>query len=187
MDERPPGTSSDDVNEPIRVVSYDPQWPALFEREAALLGEAIGVWAIGGIHHVGSTSVPGLAAKPTIDIAIGVADLSTSRPCIDILADLHYCYWPYRAEVMHWFCKPHQRRRTHHLHLIPTDSPRFREEITFRDYLRTHPTSAERYQLLKQRLARKYPRDREAYTQGKADLVGELTTAALVWQDSRPR
>jgi GrpB-like predicted nucleotidyltransferase (UPF0157 family) len=186
MDELEPRISTNDANEPVRLVAYDPRWPTLFEHEARLLDEAIGSWITGGIHHVGSTSVPGLAAKPTIDIAVGVVDLSTSRPCIDILAELRYCYWPYRSEVMHWFCKPHQSRRTHHLHLIPTGSTRFREEITFRDYLRTHPAGAKRYQQLKQRLARKHPHDREAYTQGKADLVAELTTAAFAWRDSRP-
>jgi GrpB-like predicted nucleotidyltransferase (UPF0157 family) len=178
--------SGNEVNEPVRVVAYDPHWPALFKHEAALLDEAIGSWITGGIHHVGSTSVPGLAAKPTIDIAVGVADLPTSRPCIDVLAELSYRYFPYRSEVMHWFCKPHQSRRTYHLHLIPTGSTRFRGEIVFRDYLRAHPHSAERYQRLKRRLARAHPHDREAYTRGKADLVTELTTAALAWRDSWP-
>lgn len=186
MDDREWRASSDDMNEPVRVEAYDSRWPALFEYEAARLDEAIGPWITGGIHHVGSTAVPGLAAKPTVDIAIGVADLPTSRPCIDVLAELDYCYWPYRAEVMHWFCKPNQSRRTYHLHLIATGSSRFREEICFRDYLRTHPNSAERYQLLKQHLASEHPHDREAYTQGKAYLVAELTAAAFAWHDSRP-
>jgi GrpB-like predicted nucleotidyltransferase (UPF0157 family) len=110
--------------------------------------------------------------------------LSETAP---ILAHLRYCYWPYRTEVMHWFCKPHQSRRTYHLHLIPTGSIRFHEEITFRDYLRIHPDSAERCQQLKHHLAREHPHDRDAYTQGKSDLVAELTAAAYAWRDLHPR
>ncbi|MDT7636525.1 MAG: hypothetical protein QOC83_813 [Pseudonocardiales bacterium] len=173
-------------DEPVRLVAYDQRWPAMFEREAVAITAAIGPWITGGIHHVGSTSVPGLAAKPIIDIAVGVADLPASRPCIDLLAALDYCYWPYRSDVMHWFCKPDPSRRTHHLHLLPTGSRRFREEIAFRDYLRTHRDGAERYEQLKHRLAAQHARDREAYTEGKSDLVAELTAAAFAWRDSEP-
>jgi GrpB-like predicted nucleotidyltransferase (UPF0157 family) len=65
-------------DEPVRLVAYDQRWPAMFEREAVAITAAIGPWITGGIHHVGSTSVPGLAAKPVIDIAVGVADLPAS-------------------------------------------------------------------------------------------------------------
>jgi GrpB-like predicted nucleotidyltransferase (UPF0157 family) len=173
--------------EPVRLVAYDQRWPAMFDREAAAIRAAIETWITGGIHHVGSTSVPGLAAKPIIDIAVGVADLPASRPCIELLAALSYHYWPYRSDVMHWFCKPDPSRRTHHLHLLPTGSRRFREEIAFRDYLRTHRDAAERYEQLKHRLAAQHTRDREAYTEGKSELVAELTAAAFAWRDSEPR
>jgi len=98
--------------------------------------EAIGEWIVGDVHHVGSTAVPGLEAKPLIDIMVGVGDLKQSRCCLEPLAGLDYLYAPYLAEEMHWFCKPHPSRRTHHLHLVPEGSRRYRDELAFRDSLR---------------------------------------------------
>ena len=95
------------VDEPIRIAAYDPAWPARFEQERLALAAAIGDWAVGGIHHIGSTAVPGLDAKPIIDVLVGVEDLEASRACFDPLAGLDYLYAPYRTEEMHWFCKPH--------------------------------------------------------------------------------
>ena len=166
-------------NEPVQIVPYDPRWPSLFAEEAAAVQHVIGSWVTGGIHHVGSTAVPGLAAKPIIDIAVGVTDLASSRPCINLLAKLNYRYFPYRTQVMHWLCKPDPSRRTHHLHLIPCGSRRFCEEIAFCDYLRTHPDIARQYQRLKEQLAAQHTDDREAYTQAKGAFVTEVTTAAI--------
>lgn len=169
------------MDEPIRLTPYDPDWPARFETEAAALRDRIGPWITGGVHHVGSTSVPDLPAKPIIDIAVGVSGLESSRPCIELLADLGYQYAPYRAEVMHWFCKPDPAHRTHHLHLIPTGTARLADELAFRDYLRAHPDAAARYAALKRELATRYRDDRDAYTEGKADFVAEVTGAAHAW------
>jgi GrpB-like predicted nucleotidyltransferase (UPF0157 family) len=159
------------AEEPIRIVPYDPSWPLRFEEERAALRAAIGDWAVGGIHHVGSTAVPGLEAKPIIDILVGVHDLETSRSCFDPLIALAYVYAPYRSEEMHWFCKPGPRRRTHHLHVVPAGSSRFRDELAFRDYLRSHSEVASEYGVLKCALARQFEHDREAYTAAKADFV----------------
>jgi GrpB-like predicted nucleotidyltransferase (UPF0157 family) len=158
-------------DEPVRIVPYDPAWPARFERERKLLEDAIGTWVSGGIHHVGSTAVPGLAAKPVIDILAGVRDLASSRACFEPLERLGYVYAPYRAGEMHWFCKPHPSHRTHHLHLVPTGSPRFRAELAFRDHLRAHPEEAVKYAALKRRLAAALAHDREAYTAAKAAFI----------------
>ena len=163
------------ADERIRVVSYDPSWPERFEAERALLADAIGPWVAGGIHHIGSTAVPGLDAKPVIDILVEVADLATSRACFEALARLAYLYAPYRAEEMHWFCKPHPSRRTHHLHLVPVGSQRARDELAFRDLLRRDPGTADRYAALKRDLAGRFELDREAYTEAK----GEFVRAAL--------
>lgn len=158
-------------DEPIRVVDHDPAWPQLFGLEAVALDVAIGPWVTGGIHHVGSTAVPGLAAKPIIDILVGVESLEASRPCIELLQPLQYVYAPYLPEVMHWFCKPNPARRTHHLHLVPTGSARYRDELAFRDRLRADPELALAYEHLKRELAARFPDDREAYTEGKAAFV----------------
>ncbi len=158
-------------DEPIRVLAYDPEWPGRFERERLLLEEAIGQWVVDGIHHVGSTAVPGLDAKPIVDILVGVEGLEASRDCFAPLAALDYLYAPYRPDEMHWFCKPDPSRRTHHLHLVPVGSPRYRSEIDFRDRLRSSPAEARAYADLKRRLAVEFEHDREGYTEAKSEFI----------------
>ncbi|MDX6601390.1 MAG: hypothetical protein QOF13_592 [Solirubrobacterales bacterium] len=127
---------------------------------------------------MGSTAVPGFDAKPIIDTLVGVEDLAVSRDCFKPLAELEYLYAPYRIEEMHWFCKPHPSRRTHHLHLAPADSSRFRDELAFRDCLRARPGIAEEYAELKRKLADRLSRDREAYTDAKADFIYRVLSAS---------
>jgi GrpB-like predicted nucleotidyltransferase (UPF0157 family) len=159
------------ADEPIRIAPYDPEWPAQFEQERAALVTAIGPWTTGGIHHIGSTAVPGLGAKPIIDILAGVRGLEESRECIEPLARLDYMYAPFLPDEMHWFCKPHPSRRTHHLHLIPADSRRYLDELAFRDRLRADPEVAEEYAALKRALAIRFEQDREAYTDAKSEFI----------------
>ena len=123
--------------------------------------------------------MPGLDAKPVIDILVGVRDLETSQACFDRLAALRYQYAPYRADEMHWFCKPSPLRRTHHLHLVPAGSRRHREELAFRDYLRAHRDVAEEYASLKRELAKRFEHDREAYTAAKAAFVRTILARTL--------
>ena len=158
-------------SEPVRIVPYDPAWPARFEEERAALTRALGDAATGGIHHVGSTAVPGLDAKPVIDILVGVADLASARACIERVAPLGYLYAPYRADEMAWFCTPSPLRRTHHLYLVPTGSPAYEARLAFRDRLRTDAPTAREYAALKHRLAAELGHDREAYTRAKAGFV----------------
>ena len=108
---------------PVEIREYDPGWPAAFEEERALLESLIGEWRDGEIEHVGSTAVPGLAAKPVIDVMFGVQSLEASRPAIDVLTSHGYAYFPYKGDVMHWLCKPSDEYRTHHLHLVPYQTP----------------------------------------------------------------
>ena len=158
-------------DEPIRLVAYDAGWPARFAEERRALEAAIGRWAIGDVHHVGSTAVPGLDAKPVIDILVGVEDLRSSLACFEPLAKLEYLYAPYLAEEMHWFCKPDPAHRTHHLHLVPAESERFGEELAFRDRLRSEPEVAASYGALKRDLATRFKFDRETYTDAKSDFI----------------
>jgi GrpB-like predicted nucleotidyltransferase (UPF0157 family) len=138
---------------PVHIVPYDPEWPITFEAERRLLSEAISPWLAGSIEHIGSTAIPGVAAKPVIDMMAGVASLEDSRAALVVLERHQYCYAPYRTEVMHWLCKPSPALRTHHLHLVPLGSPLWIEQLAFRDYLRTHPEVAGEYSVLKRRLA----------------------------------
>jgi GrpB-like predicted nucleotidyltransferase (UPF0157 family)/ribosomal protein S18 acetylase RimI-like enzyme len=166
-------------DEPVRIVAYDQGWPERFEQERTLLSAALGDAVVGGIHHVGSTSVPGLASKPVIDILVGVRGLQESRSCFERLGALGYLYAPYRSAEMHWFCKPDPLRRTHHLHLVPIDSARFRDELAFRDRLRADGALAREYEALKHELAARHREDREAYTQAKSEFVRRHTTPLL--------
>jgi GrpB-like predicted nucleotidyltransferase (UPF0157 family) len=163
----------------ISLVPYRPVWPALFETERDLLEAALGSWIFGGIEHVGSTAVPGLAAKPVIDIMVGVADLEGSRGAFPALGGLGYLHAPYKREIMHWFCKPSVVKRTHHLYLIEPDTPEWAARIAFRDYLRAHLETARFYEGLKRELAQRFPDDRESYTQAKGEFVAEVVRIAL--------
>jgi GrpB-like predicted nucleotidyltransferase (UPF0157 family) len=161
-------------DEPIHLVPYDPTWPRQFEEERARLAEALSPWLIGPIEHIGSTAVPGLTAKPVIDIMAGVRDLPSSLGARAVLASLDYVYFPYRSDVMHWFCKPSPARRTHHLHLVPVESALWVERRSFRDFLRSSPTAAAEYAALKTSLAAQYQFDREAYTDAKGAFVRSI-------------
>jgi GrpB-like predicted nucleotidyltransferase (UPF0157 family) len=174
-----------DREAPIEIVAYDPSWPRLFEGERQALIETIGPWLAGTVEHVGSTAIPGLAAKPVIDIMAGVATLDASRPALAAAASLGYCYYPYRPDAEHWFCKPSPSFRTHHLHLMPFEAAEWIAMIAFRDYLRVHPDIAAEYGELKARLARKYRDDREAYTQAKGPFISRVTQAALAHVNRR--
>ena len=156
---------------PIHLAQYDPAWPSHFEVERRVLERVLEPWLSGPIEHIGSTAVPGLLAKPVIDIMAAVDTLDRSRPAISVLVGLGWTYFPYRAEVMHWLCKPSPAFRTHHLHLVPFGSPLWTERLAFRNYLRRDPMVAAEYADLKRKLAERYEFDREAYTDAKGPFV----------------
>jgi GrpB-like predicted nucleotidyltransferase (UPF0157 family) len=169
--------------ETIHLEPYDAAWPSRFERERDALRRTLEAWLAGPIEHIGSTAVPGLVAKPVIDIMEGVRTLEHARPAIAALQALSYQYWPYRSDVMHWFCKPDTSHRTHHLHLVPQGSRLWIERLAFRDYLRAHPRTAGEYAALKTSLAARFASDREAYTDAKGPFVAAVVRAAFEHQE----
>lgn len=158
----------------IEIVPWDPAWPRRFEAEQALLAGALRPWLVAEIEHIGSTAVPGLAAKPVIDIMAPVASLAACRDAIAAAAGIGYLHYPYRPEVMHWFCKPSPGHRTHHLHLVPYRSALWFQRLAFRDALRSDDRLRSEYVALKQRLAAQAGEDREAYTDGKSDFIARV-------------
>jgi GrpB-like predicted nucleotidyltransferase (UPF0157 family) len=156
---------------PIELIAYDSLWPSKFEAERALLQVVLASWLAGPIEHVGSTAISGMPAKPVIDVMAAVRSLEASRPAINGLAEAGYVYFPYRPDIMHWFCKPSSAFRTHHLHLVPLGSKRWVECLGFRDAVRSDRALAAEYAALKHRLAEQFKFDREAYTDGKAPFV----------------
>jgi GrpB-like predicted nucleotidyltransferase (UPF0157 family) len=118
--------------------------------------------------------VPGLAAKPIVDIMAGVASLEDSRTAIPVLEADGWLYAPHKPQVMHWFCRPSPARREFHLHLVPTESTEFRARLAFRDALRADPHLAHRYDELKRSLAERHRNDREAYTEAKGQFIADV-------------
>jgi GrpB-like predicted nucleotidyltransferase (UPF0157 family) len=153
---------------PIEIVPYDPAWPGKFEAERARLAPLLpGV----EIHHIGSTAVPGLAAKPVIDLMALVTDLDAP---IRALVNRGGYEFPeaFNAALVHrrWLCRPSAARRTHHLHLVD-DPAELDRHLRFRDRLRADRTVAAEYAALKRRLAARHAADREAYTQAKSEFI----------------
>jgi len=163
---------------PVEIVDYDPAWPNLFLLERNTITAALGRWMTGLPEHIGSTAVPGLAAKPIIDIMAPVISLEAAAPAIKAAESIGYVHFPYKPEVMHWFCKPSPQIRTHHLHLVPKDSPLWMERLAFRDALRASSELGSQYEELKRTLAAQYRNDREAYTNAKAPFVQRVLRSA---------
>ena len=159
---------------PVEVVPYDDAWPSKFEAERGLLESLLAKWLVGSIEHIGSTAVPGLPAKPVIDIMAPVKSLDGSRPAITTLVEAGYVYFPYKVDVMHWFCKPSPYYRTHHLHLVPINNPHWLQRLAFRDALLNKPKLATEYADLKYALAERFRLDREAYTESKTTFVDRV-------------
>jgi GrpB-like predicted nucleotidyltransferase (UPF0157 family) len=127
------------------VVAYDPEWVLRFEVERAMLERVLAPWLEGGVHHIGSTAVPGLRAKPIIDIVAGVRDLEAARASFEPLATLDYAWHAHRPEA-HAFFKPADgSEHTHHLHLTVPGSDLWRERLAFRDALRADPALVAEY------------------------------------------
>jgi GrpB-like predicted nucleotidyltransferase (UPF0157 family) len=169
--------SSSTSDAAIEVIAYDPAWPAKFAHEQEILKSLLAPWLVAAIEHVGSTAVPGLVAKPVIDILAPVESLEATRDAIQVVSAAGYMYYPYKAEEMHWFCKPSPAHRTHHLHVVPRGSALWRDNLTFRDALRRDPELSAKYGRLKLELAQRFRHDREAYTEAKASFIRSVIDA----------
>jgi GrpB-like predicted nucleotidyltransferase (UPF0157 family)/ribosomal protein S18 acetylase RimI-like enzyme len=167
-------------NAPVVVVGYDPTWPATFQQEHdRLLPELVECSA--RIEHIGSTAVPGLSAKPTIDIMVGVHRLSDARPCIARLESLGYDYLPEFEAVMpeRRYFRLRSKTASFNLHMVEQDGEFWKRHLAFRDHLRANPQVAEEYERLKRDLATHYASDREAYQSAKSAFIRSVEAAAL--------
>jgi GrpB-like predicted nucleotidyltransferase (UPF0157 family) len=165
----------------VRIVDYDPAWPQMAAAEIARIEAALGGVAV-RVDHVGSTAVPGLAAKPIIDLQVSVAAIDPTARYARPLEGLGYLFAPDpESPDLHFFGKPAERPRTHHLHVCEADSDHGRRHLALRDYLRAHPEEAARYADLKRGLAARHPEDRLAYIAGKQDYVAALERRAVVF------
>jgi len=166
--------------EPIEIVAYNPDWPASFEREKAHLLATLPAGIIVRIEHFGSTAVPGLSAKPVVDMLVEVTGLdAVKRRVVPILESEGYEYFwrptagedgePHYA----WFIKrdPQTGVRTHHIHMVEGDFASHWERLLFRDYLVAHKDVADQYDVLKRELALTMATDRVGYTRAKGEFI----------------
>lgn len=159
--------------DPVVIADYDPHWPQLFEMLRSRIAAALGELAI-SIEHVGSTAVPGLAAKPIIDIDVLLR--STSDLPV-VIRKLGYMGYEHRGDLG---VSGREAFRTksdavhHHLYVCPPGSREYERHVAFRNYLRTHPADANAYALLKRELASRLRNDREAYNQAKSEFVQRI-------------
>ncbi len=166
---------------PIIIEPYNPEWPEFFKGESSLIKLSIGRF-ITVIEHIGSTSVPGLAAKPIIDMLIGVKSLADSPRFVPHLEQMGYVYVPeYEVDLpeRRYLYKQQDGEDSFHLHMVEPQSGFFRRHIAFRDYLRTHPESVAAYTELKIRLAREFGSDRAGYTDAKTEFIQSIERKAM--------
>lgn len=167
----------------VEVVDYDPAWPVRFAEERASLTRAVPDAL--AIEHVGSTSVPGLCSKPTLDILIVVGSMDAFLAHEPSLLALGYDYRreSFTEDEQHaFFRKVVNGRRTHHLHVLTQDSPRPAEYLLLRDYLRADTSAVAQYAQVKRELATEYATRRDRYVAEKSDYVTQLMTKAQAWQ-----
>ncbi len=162
----------------VRLAPHNTEWARLFAEEKARLKAALGDEAL-DIQHMGSTSVPGLAAKPILDVAVAVGDIPAIMRCVPLLEALGYIYFGDRSEKGdYFFAKGGAQSRTHYVHMVEHLSPEWVTMLRFRDYLIANPAARQRYSDLKYRLYQRHAEDRKAYTDGKAALIQTLLREA---------
>ena len=165
---------------PIIIVPYDPQWPLLYEEEKTRILGAIGHKTI-AIEHIGSIAVPGLGAKPIIDLMVAIESLTEVENCIAPLQGIGYEYVAESdlPERRH-FRKGAATEWTHHLSLVGSEGDFWHEHLMFRDHLREHSEMARKYFQLKNELATKLASDRHSYTSSKAAFIESVIATASV-------
>lgn len=165
----------------VRVVPHDPTWKERFESEAAELRSALGDEAL-AVHHIGSTSVPGLQAKPTIDVLVEARDLEKLDDLEGAMAERGYEAWgEYGIPGRRFFTRGLGAARIANVHIFGAGTSEVERHLAFRDYLTKHPETARVYGGLKEDLAEKFPTDMEAYMDGKDVFVKQTEREALSW------
>lgn len=165
----------------VEVVPYHKDWPSRFADEARALADIFGNLLL-SIHHFGSTSIPGISAKPIIDILVIVRDIQKVDALNPRLLAMGYSpVGEYGISGRRFFYKGTDDVRSHHLHVYQSGNPHILRHLAFRDYMRAHPSSAHAYSLLKEDLAKRFPEDMESYISGKNDFVREQERRALDW------
>lgn len=161
------------IHEAVRLCPYDPLWPSRFAAERLRLASLLpGVFV--EVEHIGSTAVPGMPAKPIIDLLAGVETIDVAKSIAERICASGYTTSTEFNEALvdrRWFMRWADGHRTHHLHVVVQDGSVWREHLAFRDALRSNTQFARRYAALKDQLAARHATDREAYTNAKAEFI----------------
>ena len=166
-------------NEDVHLVDYDGAWSQQFTEMAAWLRRHLGARIALSVDHIGSTSIPGMPAKPVIDILVEIPSFREAKPHVLPLLDSEtWEYWWHDDHMMFIKRDGFMGQRRYHVHMMPRGHDR-EARLAFRDHLRSHPEDASRYAALKQQLARSHRKDRERYTEAKSAFVSEIVSKAL--------
>lgn len=172
------------MGKPVRVVPYDGAWPVCFEAEAARLREVLD--CARAVHHMGSTSVPGLSAKPVVDILVEVSTLDDLDAAVPRMTELGYeSRGEYGIPDRRYFVRRPAADLHVHVHCYPSGHAQVERHLLFRDFLRADTAAAAEYGEVKQTLAIRHSDDREAYQAGKAGFIGEMQVRAVQWRAGR--
>jgi GrpB-like predicted nucleotidyltransferase (UPF0157 family) len=168
----------------VRIFAHDPKWAAQAEAEMHLIADVLGAIVL-RLEHVGSTAVPGLGAKPILDLQLSLERLEPRTAFVEPLEGLGYLFVPDPASTDYLlFAKPAQRPRSHHLHVCEAGGEHESRHLALRDFLRANADEARRYESLKREVAERSPEDRLAYIAGKQQYVDALEARALTWAQS---
>jgi len=171
----------------IEVVPHHPNWVAMFDAEAEDIAVILGEELV-AIHHIGSTAIPGIKAKPVIDLLVEVHDIEKIDAFNDAMIGLGYeSLGEHDIPGRRFFRKPDEFTRTHHVHTFGTGHPDIDRHLNFRDYLIAHPEEAQAYGHLKEDLARRFPEDIESYVEGKSEFIREIDVKAKTWAEGARR
>ena len=176
------------ADQEVYLVDYDSAWHERFVLQRGALAQLLQPWLAAAPEHVGSTAVPGLRAKPVVDIAAPVVSLASAEAAIPALQADGWLFWPEDPNRSYrlWFLRPTPAARTHHLYLMQHDSAELRRLVLFRDALRDDAVLRHAYTSLKDRLADQHRTDRDAYTDAKSAFVQSVLEAAGAgWSDRR--
>ena len=166
----------------LQITPYNPRWPDLFRQEARQIFKVLSGQII-LIHHIGSTAIAGIKAKPIIDFLIEVHQIESVDAYSKAMITLGYD--PRGENGIHgrrYFVKGTAEVHSHHLHVFQVSHPDVARHLDFRDYLRTYPDQAQTYSQLKEMLASKYHNDPVAYTDGKTKFIREIDKCAAIWR-----
>lgn len=166
----------------VELIMHDPDWARQYEAEAERL-TAVFQPHLRAIHHIGSTAVPGIKAKPIIDILIEVGDIASVDACNTVMDELGYIAKGENGiPGRRYFRRGSDAHHTHHIHVYQTGHPEIKRHLAFRDYLIANPPVAQAYSRLKEELARRYRTEPAQYTTSKSDFIADVNAKAAVWR-----